>query len=124
MTDYLETTVQLIFSPFSPRRQCADVAIVQNDILEGDESFLAQLLPTDGETIIMNPATATVTITDQDCKCSLLPYLVLNIVIFFSYSCHSFISRNFLFNNRRKFGSSVWLIVFHCRNSCYCHHYG
>lgn len=69
-TDYLDTTVQLIFSSFSPRRQCADVVIVQNDILEGDESFLAQLLPTDGATVIMTPATATVTITDQDCKCS------------------------------------------------------
>ena len=70
VTDYLETTVQLIFSSFAPRRQCANVAIVQNDILEGDESFLAQLFPTDGKTVIMSPATATVTITDQDCKCS------------------------------------------------------
>ncbi len=66
--DYEETTATLTFGPSFPTRQCADVAIVQNTILEGAESFSVQLTPVGSDTIILAPATATVLITDQDCK--------------------------------------------------------
>ena len=40
---------QMIFSPLAwSHRQCADVVV---DILERDESFFAQFLPSDGETV-------------------------------------------------------------------------
>ena len=56
----------LTFGPSTPSRQCANVPILLNDILEGDELFLAQLIPMDGDTVIMDPSMSTVIITDQD----------------------------------------------------------
>ena len=58
----------LAFGPLIPTRQCADVAILQNNILEGAELFSVQLTPVDGDTVVLAPAAATVIITDQDSK--------------------------------------------------------
>jgi hypothetical protein len=62
----------LTFGPSFPTRQCADVAILQNTILEGAESFSVQLTAVDSDTIISAPATAMVLITDQDRKLTIL----------------------------------------------------
>ena len=69
-SDYVETTVLLTFAPLSSPQQCADVTILDNTIFEGEEMFSAQLLPTDGTTIVLDPGTATVTITDEDSMCN------------------------------------------------------
>ena len=65
--DYEETTQELTFTPTSPSPLCVDVIIEPNDILEGIETFSAQLTPTDEITVINNPNTA-VTIMDDDSK--------------------------------------------------------
>ena len=66
--DYEETTAPLAFGPSLPTRQCANVAILQNTILEGAESFSIQLTAIGSDTVVLAPATATVIITDQDSK--------------------------------------------------------
>lgn len=66
--DYEETTALLVFGPAFPTRQCANVAILQNTILEGSESFSVQLTAASSDTVILAPTTATVLITDQDSK--------------------------------------------------------
>ena len=66
--DYEETTSLLAFGPSFPTRQCANVAILQNTILEGAESFSVQLTAASSDTVVSAPATATVLITDQDSK--------------------------------------------------------
>ena len=66
--DYEETTATLTFGPSFPTRQCANVTILQNAILEGEESFSVQLTAVGSDTVILAPATATVFITDQDRK--------------------------------------------------------
>ena len=66
--DYEETTSLLAFGPSLPTRQCANVAILQNTILEGAESFSVQLTAASSDTVVLAPATATVLITDQDSK--------------------------------------------------------
>ena len=73
--DYEETTAPLAFGPSLPTRQCANVAILQNTILEGAESFLVQLTAVGSDTVILVPATATVLITDQDSK-------LINIIVY------------------------------------------
>lgn len=66
--DFEETTALLVFGPSFPTRQCANVAVLQNTLLEGTESFSVQLTPLDGDTVVLSPSTATVVITDQDSK--------------------------------------------------------
>ena len=66
--DYEETTATLTFGPSFPTRQCANVAILQNTILEGEELFSVQLTAVGSDTVILAPATSTVFITDQDRK--------------------------------------------------------
>ena len=66
--DFEETTALLVFGPLFPTRQCANVAVLQNTLLEGTESFSVQLTPLDGDTVVLSPSTATVVITDQDSK--------------------------------------------------------
>lgn len=67
-SDYEEARETLTFGPSFPTRQCANVAILQNTILEGEESFSVQLTAVGSDTVILAPATATVFITDQDRK--------------------------------------------------------
>ena len=57
----------LTFEPLTSSQQCINVTIIPNNILEGEESFSVQLIPTNEETVIMVPS-STVSIMDQDSK--------------------------------------------------------
>ena len=75
--DYLEFTpsnnplVPFTSDP-STHRQCFNVAITDDLILEDTESFLLSLVLAEGSTIPVNisPNTSHVDITDDDCKAS------------------------------------------------------
>lgn len=66
--DFEETTALLVFGPLFPTRQCASVDILQNNVLEGTETFSVQLTSLDEDTVVLAPSTATVVITDEDSK--------------------------------------------------------
>ena len=66
--DFLPTTVELTFQPTTATQpQCADIAIVGDEILEDDEEF-SLFLSTGDPDVIIGLASATVTILNDDSK--------------------------------------------------------
>ena len=53
--------------------QCADIQLVDDSILENDETFLVILSSSDS-VVMINPNTATVTISNDDGKLGILLY--------------------------------------------------
>ena len=62
--DYSPVSTQLLFQP-TATQQCRNIAIVQDNILEADETFSVQLSTTD-QNVTLIPANATVIIEDND----------------------------------------------------------
>jgi hypothetical protein len=68
--DYTSVSVALTFDA-STDRQCQDIALTNDDTLEGVEEFEA-VLETEEERVALSPDKALVSITDDDCKYGLL----------------------------------------------------
>lgn len=66
MDDYGTRSVELLFEQ-QPTPQCTDIQIVNDSILENDESFSINLT-TDVLSVILSPNVATVVIIDNDGK--------------------------------------------------------
>ena len=67
--DFTSVSAQLIFQPSQADvQQCEDVPILEDTILEPNESFTVELITTDLD-VILDPQSATVTITDNDSMC-------------------------------------------------------
>ena len=63
--DYLNDTINLTFMSGPPgQRQCIEISIIDDLILENEETFTVSLTADPG--INISPAIATVTITDDD----------------------------------------------------------
>ena len=50
-----------------PEQQCTTISIISDECVEDDETFHLQLSTAD-ESVMLNPATAYVTILNNDCK--------------------------------------------------------
>lgn len=61
--DYFDTTQDLVFRRLQSAPQCALIQILDNDALEGVESFLVNLV---GTSVTLKPRTAKVDILDDD----------------------------------------------------------
>ena len=67
-----------MFQPTSSNeRQCSDIQISADDILENTESFLV-ILNTSDRAVLLSPSTATVQINDTDRKYIFKPKLLLH----------------------------------------------
>ena len=67
--DFTSVTTQLTFQPSQADvPQCEDVPLQEDTILETNESFTVELSTTD-PVVILDPQSATVTITDNDSMC-------------------------------------------------------
>ena len=64
--DQLATT--LVFQPGSSTQQCANISIIDDSISEDMETFQAHLNSTD-PAVILERATTTITIVDNDGEC-------------------------------------------------------
>ena len=51
----------------APEQQCTTISIISDECVEDDETFHLQLSTAD-ESVMLNPATAYVTIVNNDCK--------------------------------------------------------
>ena len=54
----------------APEQQCTTISIISDECVEDDETFHLQL-STEDESVMLNPATAYVTIHNNDCKFSI-----------------------------------------------------
>ena len=77
--DYSRTTSLLTFTPTVSSRD-VDVPILQDDIVETDETFFGSLDP-QGQPAFVAPSEATVTILDNDGDSQLQKQLNVSIVI-------------------------------------------
>lgn len=67
--DYSPVSTQLLFQR-TVTRQCRNIAIVQDDVLEADETFSLQLSSLD-QNVTLIPDSATITIENNDSECLL-----------------------------------------------------
>jgi len=64
--DYNATTIELQFGPQpSQQQECEDVAIINDALLESDETF-SIVLTTSAENTAISHSTSTITILDDD----------------------------------------------------------
>ena len=67
--DYTATSRQLTFEPAGAARQCINITIEDDDILEHDETFNVTLTVDTDSVAVLTPA-AVVTILDNDSTCN------------------------------------------------------
>ena len=63
-SDYDDLTISLPFSD-SLRRQCVDIPILQDGVVEPEETFTVHLMNLD-PAVTLNVSTAVISITDSD----------------------------------------------------------
>ena len=67
-SDYTQTTSDLTFDA-GTSRACAEIPIVDDNLSESPEVFTVSVVPDGDPGVIVTPATANVTITDNDGMC-------------------------------------------------------
>ena len=72
-SDYTDFSNVLPVFDNNNRRRCFNINILEDNLLEDNEMFRAFLTLVSGSDVTVDPAEATVTITDVDRKCIIIP---------------------------------------------------